>query len=162
MAHEPAASVQRRDRTFARDAAFFVALLATAIAFGAALAHALELPAKMALSREEYFVAQQLYQGWDRLALVLLVELAAMISVAVLYRSERRVLMPGIAAIVFLAAAQAVFWIFTFPANQATENWTAMPPEWERLRTSWEYSHLAGAGFQFLALVSLLIAVLRR
>jgi hypothetical protein len=33
---------------------------------------------------------------------------------------------------------------------------------WEKLRRQWEYSHLAGAGLQLLAVVSLVIAVLAR
>ena len=41
-------------------------------------------------------------------------------------------------------------------------NWTQPPANWEPLRAQWEYSHLAGAGFQTLAMVALIIAVLRR
>ena len=68
-------------RSFARDAAFFVALLATSFALGGALAHAFELPNKIGLERDAYFVVQTIYSGWDRLAYVLAVELAGMIAV---------------------------------------------------------------------------------
>ena len=147
---------------WARNIAFFVALLASALAMGAALAHALELPGKIGLPREDYFVVQGIYAGWNRLGFLLAVELAGMLAVALLYRRQRRVLVPALAAIACLVAAQAVFWVFTFPANQATANWTLQPDAWETLRRQWEYSHLAGAVLQTLAMASLIVAVLAR
>jgi hypothetical protein len=125
-------------------------------------AHALELPNKIGMGAQDYFVAQQLYRGWNRLGYVLAAELVGMLAVIVLYRKDRRVLPPAALALAALVAAQAIFWIWTFPANQATGNWTVQPENWEALRAQWEYSHLAGAGFQLLALAALIVAVLRR
>jgi hypothetical protein len=142
--------------------AFLVALLAIALAIGAALAHALELPNKMPLGREDYFTVQQIYAGWDRLAFLLLVEPIGIVWVIALYRYQRRVAVPASAALAGLIAAQVVFWLFTFPANRATANWTVQPANWEELRRSWEYSHLGGAAFQVFAFAMLVIAVLRR
>jgi hypothetical protein len=144
------------------DVIFFVALLATALALGAALAHALELPNKINLAKDEYFVVQKAYRGWNQLGYLLVIELIAMLMVAVLSRHEPRVLWPTIIAIVCLIAAQTVFWIFTYPANVATDNWTAVPSQWEDVRTRWEYSHLAGAAFQVMAMSALIVAVLAR
>jgi hypothetical protein len=53
-----------------------------------------------------------------------------------------------------------VFWMYTFPANQATRNWTALPQDWEPLRAQWEYSHAVGALFHIAALVLLILCVL--
>jgi len=111
-------------RSFARDAAFFIALLATSCALGGALAHAFELSNKIGLGRDAYFTVQRIYSGWDRLAFVLAVELAGMLAVIFLYRAEPRVLWPACIALTGLVAAQIVFWVWTFPANQATANWT--------------------------------------
>ena len=141
---------------------FFVALLATALALGAALAHALELPNKIGLPRDEYFIVQKAYRGWNQLAYLLLIEAVSMVAVAVLSRREPQVLWPTIMAILCLVAAQAVFWAFTYPANVATQNWTAIPENWEALRRRWEYSHAVGAAFQVLAMSSLIIAALAR
>ena len=145
-----------------RDIVFFIALLATALAMGAALAHALELPNKIHMSQADYFVVQQIYRGWDRLAILLAVELVSLLLLAALYGHDRRVLIPLFGALCGLVAAQAVFWIWTFPANAATNNWTAQPEAWRQLRSQWEYSHLVGAGFQLLAFASLAVAALRR
>lgn len=144
------------------DAAFAVALMATALAMGAALAHALELPNKMLLDRDAYFTVQQIYAGWNRLALLLAVEFAGMLAVQTVYRRQAAVARPTVAALLFLAGAQAVFWRWTFPANVATANWTLKPENWLQLRSQWEYSHLAGAGLQILALAALIVAVLVR
>jgi hypothetical protein len=145
-----------------RDAAFFIALLATSLALGAALAHALELPNKISMPREQYFIVQGAYQGWDRLAYLLAVQLLGIVAVAILYRAEWHVLQPTLFALGGLVAAQAVFWVWTFPANQATSFWTVQPDDWASWRRQWEYSHLAGAAFQLLAMVGLIVAVLRR
>jgi hypothetical protein len=72
------------------------------------------------------------------------------------------VLWPAAIALAAFIAAQAVFWIWTFPANVATDQWTSQPENWETLRRQWEYSHLAGAAFQTLAMVALVVAVLWR
>jgi hypothetical protein len=144
------------------DVLFFVALLATALALGGALAHALELPNKIALPREEYFIVQKAYRGWNRLALLLIVQLISMIALAFMSRYEPYVLWPTIAAIICLLSAQVLFWTYTYPANVTTENWTTMPANWDVLRRQWEYSHAAGAAFQILAMSSLIIAALAR
>ena len=145
-----------------RQISFFVAMLATAIALGGALAHALELPNKIGLPVNEYFTVQQIYRGWDKLGFLLAVELAAMIATAILYRHEPAVWWPVIVAIASLVVAQAIFWTFTFPANVATSNWTKIPENWEQLRRNWEYSHAAGAFFQLLAMAALIWGALSR
>jgi hypothetical protein len=149
-------------RSPARDAAFFVALLATSFALGGALAHAFELLNKIGMTREEYFIVQRIYSGWDRLGYLLAIQLVGILAVILLHRAQPRILVPAAFGLLALVAAQVVFWVWTFPANQATANWTQQPANWDALRTQWEYSHLAGAGFQAMAMIALVIAVLRR
>ena len=154
--------MERTGVSLAHDAAFFVALLATALALGGALAHVLELPNKIGMSREDYFIVQRVYLGWNCLAYLLLIELAGMLAVIFLYRAQPSVLWPALVALSCLLAAQVVFWVFTFPTNQATSSWSQQPANWETLRWQWEYSHLAGAALQTLAMAALIVAVLRR
>lgn len=146
----------------ARNVAFFIALMATAVALGGALAHALELPNKIGLPREHYLIVQRIYDGWNQLAYVLAMQLAALLTLIWLYWRDTRVARFVVLALVALIAAQIVFWMFTYPANVATGQWTVLPENWQQLRTQWEYSHLAGALFQILAMAALIIAVLRR
>ena len=100
--------------------------------------------------------------GWDRLAYVLAVQLVSILAVIVFYRAEPRVFWPALVAFGGLVAAQIIFWVWTFPANQATTNWSVQPQNWEALRHQWEYSHLTAAVFQTIAIMALFIAVLRR
>lgn len=140
----------------------FVALLATALAMGAALAHLLELPNKIDLTRDQYFLVQQVYRGWALLAALLLIQLVAMLALAALARRVPRVLRATLVAVLCLVLAQAMFWAFTFPANVATDNWTTIPDNWEALRRQWEYSHAVGAVFQIAAMSALIVAALAR
>lgn len=148
--------------SMAYEVVFFVAVLATALALGAALAHALELPNKIGLPRNEYFMVQKVYLGWNQLAYLLAVQLAAMLAVAAMSRHEPYVLWPFVIAISCLLCAQALFWIYTYPANAATESWTVIPDNWHALRSQWEYSHAAGAALQILAMSALIVAALAR
>lgn len=146
----------------AGEAAFFVALMATALALGGALAHAYELPNKIGLSREQYFIVQQIYAGWNQLAYVLLVQLFGILAVLWTHWGRPRVTRPAFVALAGLLSAQAVFWTYTAPANGATGQWTIQPENWEQLRAWWEYSHLAGAVLQLVTMAALITAVLRR
>lgn len=149
-------------RSITLDIALFIALLATAVALGAALAHAFALANKIGLPADEYLIAQKSYRGWDRLGYVLLIQLVSMLAVSIISGRESNVRVPAVFAILSLAIAQAMFWVFTYPANIATQNWTVAPQDWEHLRWQWEYSHAVGAAFQFLALSCLIVAALAR
>lgn len=139
---------------------FVLAFMATLLAMGPALAHAFELPRKIGLPREAYFTVQQIYAGWDKLAFVLLVQLVSLIVLAWLVRGDAAIFSAVVVALICLIAAQAVFWMWTFPANKATDNWTDIPENWQALRHNWEYSHLAGAVFQFFCASALMVAAL--
>lgn len=142
--------------------AFFVALLASALVLGPAVAHLLELPNKIDLPREEYFIVQKAYRGWSQIAWALAVQVIALAGAAILARAERRVMALTLLTLACVLAAQGLFWTCTYPANVATENWTVVPDNWERLRRQWEYSHAAGAAFQLLGFCLLALAVLLR
>lgn len=141
---------------------FFLALLATALALGAAMAHVLELPNKISLPASEYFITQKAYRGWNQLGWLLLVQLLSLLGAAFTARERADVMWLVILALVGLLGAQAVFWLFTFPTNVATGNWTVIPTDWEVLRAQREYSHAAGAAFQLVAMIALILAALRR
>ena len=91
---------------------------------------------------------------------LLVVQVIALLTAAFLARRERRVLVPTLLALFFVLGAQVLFWVYTYPANAVTANWTVQTDDWMRLRRMWEYSHLAG--LQVLALTCLIAAVMSR
>jgi hypothetical protein len=148
--------------TRSANVAFFVALLASALVLGPALAHLLELPNKIDLPRDEYFIVQKAYRGWSQIAWVLGFQVVALLAAAILARAERRVMVLTLLALACVLAAQGLFWTFTYPANAATVNWTVVPDNWDGLRRRWEYSHAAGATLQLAGFCLLALAVLLR
>jgi hypothetical protein len=129
----------------------FLAIVFTALALLPGGAHVMSLPAKIAMPAQPYFVAQQVYRGWAWAGVVIFLAIFANFAAAFLSEGSRRRLF--IAAGVTIAATLAIFFIWTFPANQATGNWTSVPEDWERLRTQWEYSHAVNAALTFVALL---------
>jgi hypothetical protein len=151
-----------RRHTFGYDVLFFIAILATLMALAPGLAHVFELPHKLALSRDQYFVVQQIYGGWSLFGAVIAVQFVALALLTWRSAREYYVFRPVLAALLLMLAAQALFWLFTFPANAASVNWTQVTPDWDDLRGQWEWSHAAGAVCQLLALCSLLTALFAR
>jgi hypothetical protein len=138
----------------------FFSLLFAALVLAPALAHLLELPNKIELSRNHYLVVQQIYSGWSLLGVVVYGALLSTLALAILVRRQPRVFALTLAAFLCLLAAHFVFWIFTFPANQETANWTVLADNWMALRAQWEYSHAAGAVLNLAAFVLLVLSVL--
>ncbi len=130
------------------------ATILTALALVPGGAHVLELANKMHLEQNQYTAVQQLYRGWALLGIVLIASILANLLSAVVARSQRRPLLFAAAAAVLLGVTLAAFFIWTFPVNQLTDNWTVAPDNWEALRAKWEYSHAANAALTFLALCS--------
>jgi hypothetical protein len=131
----------------------FLAVVLTALTLLPVGAHLMALPAKIAMPEQPYFVVQQIYRGWAWAGAVIFLAIFANFLAALLTRDRPRKWRLFGAAAALIAATLAVFFAWTFPANQATGNWTSAPENWEQLRTQWEYSHAANAGITFLALL---------
>jgi hypothetical protein len=143
------------------DLVAFSAIFFCGLALVPAAAHAMELPNKIRLAKEEYFVAQKLYRGWELVAPIVIL---ALVSTAMLFGQARaadpRPEVASMVAFICVAATQVVFWVFTFPVNRATQNWTQAPTDWERLRRRWEYSHATSAVLNLVAFVATVLATL--
>jgi len=137
----------------ATKATQFLAVVLTALALLPGGAHLMALPAKIAMPEDPYFVVQQIYRGWVLAGAVIFLAIFANILAALLTRHSRRKWQLFGAAGLLIATTLAVFFAWTFPANQATGNWTSAPENWEQLRAQWEYSHAANAAITFLALL---------
>ena len=138
----------------------FVAMLFTAVAMAAGWAHLLALPNKMSLSHDDYLTVQQIYRGWALLGFIVVGALVATAMLTLLQRGAGASFYLAFAATLCIALSLAVFFLFTFPANKATQDWTVLPQQWQALRQHWEYSHATGAVLYFVALALLTLSIL--
>lgn len=155
-----------------------VILVASAMAM--ALAHALELPGKLRLGREEYFVVQRIYYPGFTIGGGI-AEIGGIIATFALMLTsggpvQFRLIAGALAALLIM---QLVFWVMTQPVNKhwlqevelsspakrffATEgnDGTPLPlaEEWTALRNRWELSHVLRAALAMLSLVLLTMAI---
>ncbi|RWL99924.1 MAG: DUF1772 domain-containing protein [Mesorhizobium sp.] len=155
-----------------------VILVASAMAM--ALAHALELPGKLRLGRQEYFVIQRIYYPGFTIGGGL-AEVGGIVAAFALMLTSSGIvrfwLIAG--ALVALLIMQLVFWFMTQPINKhwlqeveltspakrffATggKDETPLSPtqEWTALRNRWELSHVVRAGLAMLSLILLTTAI---
>jgi hypothetical protein len=136
----------------------FLAVVLTALALVPAGAHLFELPNKIGLDQEPYFIVQNIYRGWALFGIVLFGALAADLGLAIILRRRRAPFWLALTAFILIAATLAIFFTWTYPANQATGNWTEVPDNWRDLRTQWEYAHAVNALLTFLALCAVTLA----
>jgi hypothetical protein len=138
----------------------FVSLFLLVLALGASLAHLFELPNKIHLAREDYLTVQQIYRGWALLGIPVIGALISTAILAILVRRDATAFAWTGVALACVVGTQVVFWIFTYPANQQTLNWTVLPADWQALRARWEYSHAAGAAMNLAGYSALVISIL--
>jgi hypothetical protein len=143
----------------------FATIILLAVAFGAPLAHLMELPGKMQYDSRLYVMLHRtLYPtfgqtaGWA--------EGFALFSAAGLaWRVRKRgsAFPLTLAAVTCQAAAMAVFVVFIAPVNRTMAGWPldAIPADWSEWRDQWEYAHAARAVLQFVALGALVLSIVR-
>lgn len=142
------------------DVIRFLAIFFSALALMPSGAHLAELPNKIGLQKFEYLVVQQAYRGWAWFGVVVLGALISLTMLTISVRRIRGAFAFAMTALACIVGTQIVFWVFTFPANQATYNWSTLPTNWADLRVRWEYSHAASAVLNLVALAAVIQSVL--
>jgi hypothetical protein len=137
----------------------FLAIVLTALALVPLGAHLFALPNKVNLTESNYFIVQNIYRGWALFGLVLFGAVFANLAFAWASRGQRAFVFV-LVCLCCLVANLVIFFAFTFPANEATNNWTQVPPDWQQLRWQWEVSHAVNAVIAFVGFCSLAISVL--
>ena len=138
----------------------FLAVILTALALIPGGAHLFALSNKIDLAAEQYFVVQGVYRGWNLFGFVLIpAVLVDLLLAAMLYR-RALVWWPALAAGICMAGTLAIFFIWVYPANLATDFWTTIPRSWEGLRRQWEFGHAASGILTFVALCLVTVAAL--
>ena len=142
-----------------RTAQFF-ALVLTALALIPGGAHLFAFPNKIGMTEANYFIAQRIYDGWALLGAVLIGAILADAVAALLTRAQMAPFVLAALATLLMLATLAIFFAFTFPANQATANWTTIPDDWQYLRRQWEMSHAVNAAITFAAFCCMSLSVI--
>lgn len=137
----------------------FLAIVLTALALVPGGAHLFALPNKIHLTESNYFIVQNIYRGWALFGIVLFGALLANLALAWATRGQRAFAFV-LVNLVCLVATLVIFFAFTFPANQATNNWTVVPADWQQLRWQWEVSHAVNAVITFVGFCSLALSLL--
>jgi hypothetical protein len=150
-------------------------VMLAAVTMALALAHALELPGKLRLSKEQYLTVQTIY--YPGFTLGGIAEVGSIIAALALLLStpsgSAQFWLTG-AALVALVAVQIIFWVMTQPVNKywlentdlsrvATRFFdtasAASPADWREMRDRWERSHVLRAAAAAIALLLLTTAV---
>lgn len=138
---------------------FIFALVITAVALAPSGAHLFSLAAKIDMPQERYYAVQQVYQGWWWFGVVLMLAIVANAGVAVLVRAEAVAFWLAVASVALILLSLVVFFVWVYPGNVATQNWTVAPPDWQDLRARWEYGHAVNAFIMLAAFVAIAGAV---
>lgn len=140
----------------------FLSLVFTALALIPSGAHFFEMPHKLDLAQDQYFVVQGIYAGWAYFGIVLISAIIVDLVLAFLLRGQQTPALLALAAGVLMAITLATFFIWIFPANQATENWTMISADWDTLRSQWERTHAVNAVLTFIAFCALSLSTILR
>jgi hypothetical protein len=138
----------------------FLVVVLTALALVPGGAHLFVLLNKISLTAEQYYIVQGTYRGWNLFAFVLIPAILVSLVLAILQRRQAWPFRLALVAFLCLAATLVFFFVWTEPANRATDCWTTIPPNWTSLRDQWEYSHAANALITFAALCASVLSVL--
>jgi hypothetical protein len=104
----------------------FLAVVIGGLALIPSGAHLAALPNKIALGQSEYFTIQGIYYGWALLGLLWVAALVVNVILVIVVRSQSGPFWLAVMASGCLVVMFAIFFVWTRPANQATQNWTAI------------------------------------
>jgi hypothetical protein len=138
----------------------FLAVVLIALALVPAGAHIFSLPNKITLAQDQYFIAQSAYRGWALFGFVLFGAIVANFAAAMLVFYQGKPFALAALAVLCIGVSLVIFFVWTYLANVATNNWTQAPRNWDALRSQWEYSHAANAVIIFIGLCSATLSAL--
>ena len=139
----------------------FATMICAIITLSALMAHVLELPKKMSLSKENYLTVQSIYSGWAWLGIAEIGALILSILWLISIRSKKKLFNILLVACIYFLLSLVIFFVYTYPANIQTHNWTQLPANWEQLREQWEYSHAVHTALNFIGVCLLIIVLLK-
>jgi hypothetical protein len=162
------------------DVVQVITVIFVAIAMALALAHALELPGKLRLSKEQYLGMQPIYYpGFTIGGMAEPIGLLLLLVLLILTPHGSAEFWLTAIAFAALLLMHVVYWLMTHPVNnfwlkdfklkgssakffsfnQIKPADDARTPEWTTLRDRWELSHVIRAIFGLISLLFLAMAI---
>lgn len=143
----------------------FIAIMLTALSMGTALCHLLEMPPKLHIDGALWLTLLQTLYPPAFGTIGALFEVGAVLATVVLVflvRQRRPAFGWTLLGAFCLVATHAIFWIWIAPVNAAMTPLTpaTLPATWMELRNQWEYTHVARAILQIIALGALVFSIL--
>ena len=161
-----------------------LSILFVAVGMRLSLAHALEFPGKLRLTRDTYLAVQTIYYPGFTIGGVF-GEFGAMLATLLLLVFTRFVSTAfwlTLVALLALLIMHGVYWTVTHPVNKVwlkdqqlqdagaaffaaggeNKSGKSSDHDWAALRDRWEYSHLARAVFAMVSLIALVTAAVIR
>lgn len=152
------------------------ALVCVATAFGLSLAHALELPGKLRLDRDDYRTVQAIYYpGFTIGGMVGELGGLVLLSLLLFITAGSQAFAWVAVSLALLACVHGAYWLLTHPVNSfwveevdkgqaataffETGRGAGAKGDWSDLRRRWERSHVIRAVLALLSLLSLTIAI---
>jgi hypothetical protein len=158
-----------------------LAVVTVAVAMALSLAHALELPGKLRLSREQYLATQPIYYpGFTIGGMAEPVGMLVILGLMLVTPTGGTGFWLLAAALAALIASHAAYWLLTHPVNNfwlrdtrlqgagatffsfGSRTGTAAAEGWMDLRDRWEFSHVVRAVLSMTSLILLTAAVAAR
>jgi hypothetical protein len=155
-----------------------LAVMLVALTMALSLAHALEYPGKMRLTKEHYLAVQPIYYpGFTFAGIGEPLAIAATFAAAILTPRESAAFWPWWIAFAATLLAHGTYWLVTHPVNNFWLRDVKLGgagtgffgfgflggkidrSDWTALRDRWEFSHIARAAFAGAGLLAAVIAV---
>jgi hypothetical protein len=155
-------------------------ILLVSIGMALSLAHALELPGKLRLSKEEYLTVQPIYYPGFTVGGIFGEggAIVATLALLILTPFDTSAFWLTLIALLALLVMHAIYWMLTHPVNDfwlkderlhaigaafftigaSSRPCRSIPQDWIKLRDQWEYSHIARAAAAMLSLIALVTA----
>lgn len=118
-----------------------------------------DLPSKLSLSTTHYMTVQRTNSGVSFFGAAVTGALVLTIAHTITLRGDSIAFLLSAAACTCLAGTELIFWLFTYPINVATKQWTVTPNKFETARKQWEYARAISAILTLLALVTVLLSI---
>ena len=142
----------------------FLAVMFVSLSMAPAMAHLLEMPAKMAYDGAFWLKISQTLYGPRFGTVGAFFEVGAVILsiiLVIMVRHHKPAFAWSILGAFCMVAVHASFWIWIAPVNEKISAMTpeSLPTDWAALRYQWECTHAARAYLQIVAMGTVVISV---